>query len=68
MELLWVGRSPSGSRWSGQAVGGMQHQWVTVEWSGCGHMFGFLLQLLVWALEEPLNHQAPCAVALLLER
>lgn len=30
-------------------MGGMQPQWVTVEWSGCGHIFGFLLQLLVWA-------------------
>ena len=49
-------------------MGGTQPQWVTVEWSGCGHMIGFLLQLLVWALEEPLNRQAACAVALLLER
>lgn len=61
------GASPGLGR-HGAVVGGTQPQWVTVEWSGCGHMFGFLLQLLVWALEEPLNHQAPCAVALLLER
>lgn len=64
--MLW-GASPGLGR-HGAVVGGMQPQWVTVEWSGCGHMFGFLLQLLVWAPEEPLGRQAPCAVALLLER